>query len=107
MVARRVYFRLKRKSSFYLEFVVVFVICAFVFDKLVIQKRYFRRKTVIVQNDLLDYNEDGFRPDWPFQVTKHYDMDDLRTYTPKQKIIARSDAPGERGYKKFISTFEF
>lgn len=97
VVNRRVYLRLKRKSSIYLQFVITFVICAFVFDKLIIQKRYFRRKTVITQTDLLDYNEDAFRSGWPFQITKHYDMDALKTYTPKQKIIARSDAPGERG----------
>lgn len=92
----------RRRSSFYIQFVIVFIICAFLFDKIVIEERYFHRKNIVVQNDLLDYNEDRLRTDWPFEINKHYDVRNLRTYTPKPKILAKFDLPGERGDEKFI-----
>lgn len=87
----------RRRSSFFIQFCIVFFICIFLFDRIILQSHYFIRKNVIVQTDLLDYNEDKLRSDWPFQIDKHYDVNDLQTYYPKPKIIAKADLPGERG----------
>ncbi|XP_031617135.1 polypeptide N-acetylgalactosaminyltransferase 1-like [Contarinia nasturtii] len=57
----------------------------------------FRKKKVIVQDDLLDYNEDGLRSRWPFQISKYYDANDLQPYISKRKIISSSDLPGDGG----------
>lgn len=92
----------RRRSSYYIQFIIVFIICAFLFDKIVIEERYFHRKNIVVQNDLLDYNEDGLRTGWPFEINKHYDVRDLRTYTPKPRILAKFDLPGERGDEQVI-----
>ncbi|XP_031634085.1 polypeptide N-acetylgalactosaminyltransferase 13-like [Contarinia nasturtii] len=65
----------------------------------------FWRSEIIVQSDLLDYNEDGLRPGWPFQITKNYHMYDLRKYSPKQKIISNS-RPGDEGKPIIIPILE-
>lgn len=66
------------------------------FDKCVL-KRNFQRRKIVVQKDLLNYNEDGLRPGWPFQINKHYDVTDVRSYTSKPKFISGLDWPGEKG----------
>lgn len=84
------------RSTFFLQFVVVFVTCAFIFDKVFIERPK-SRKSVLVQTDLLNYNEDGLRPTWPFKISKHYDVRTLRTYKSKPRILTQFDLPGERG----------
>lgn len=88
--------KMRHRSTFYIHFIIIFITCAFIVDKLFIDKRNFRKK-ITVQNDLLSYNEDRLRPGWPFQITKHYDVNDLRPYTSKPKILAKYDLPGEKG----------
>lgn len=63
------------------------------------KKTFQRRGEIVVQTDLLDYNEDDLRSDWPFEITKNYDIHDLRTYTSKPIIFSTNDLPGERGNK--------
>lgn len=101
MFWRRLTLRLKRQSSFYLKILIIFFIIALIFDKGVIENRLFRRGKLEVQKDLLNYNEDGLRPGWPFQITKHYDAYYLWSYTPKPKVVSTLDLPGERGDEKF------
>ncbi|XP_031617146.1 polypeptide N-acetylgalactosaminyltransferase 1-like [Contarinia nasturtii] len=103
---RRFYFKVlkwKRRSSIYLQIILVLFICMFLFDKMVLNTRFFRRKNIVVQKDLMNYNEDGLRTGWPFQINKHYDMFDLQTYTPKSRIIAKFDLPGEQGKPIILS----
>lgn len=88
--------KLRHRSTFYIHFIITFITCAFIIDKLFLEKPKFH-KNVIVQNDLLSYNEDRLRPRWPFQITKHYDVSDLRSYKSKPRILAQFDLPGERG----------
>lgn len=87
---------IRHRSTFFLHFVIIFITCAFIIDKLFIEKTKFR-KTVIVQNDLLSYNEDRFRSEWPFQISKHYDVNELRSYKSKPRILTQFDLPGEKG----------
>lgn len=94
---RRVTFKLQRRVQFYVKLFIFLAICVYVFDGLNTGNRLFRRRKIVVQKDLLNYNEDGLRPDWPFGITKHYDAYDLRTYVSKPKIISKFDLPGERG----------
>lgn len=67
------------------------------FDKMMPERSIFRRKSVVVQKDLLNYNEDGLRQGWPFKITKNYDMYDLRTYISKPVFLSSLNLPGERG----------
>lgn len=99
---RRLFFKLRRSAPFYFQLIIVLFIFVFLFDKMVFERRLFRRKSVAVQNDLLNYNEDNLRQGWPFQITKHYDINELRTYTSKPKILPRYDLPGERGEKRYL-----
>lgn len=97
--------RARRRPSFCIQFVIVFIICAFLYDRIVIENRYFQQRKVIVQNDLLDYNENGLRSQWNFQMNKHYDVSELRTYKSKPKILAKFDLPGEKGDQKLIPIY--
>ncbi|XP_055296048.1 polypeptide N-acetylgalactosaminyltransferase 1-like isoform X2 [Sitodiplosis mosellana] len=99
-IGRCLWFKMRRRSPFYIQFIVVLFICVFLYDKMVLERRHFRSKKMVIQTDLLDYNEDELRHGWPFQITKHYHMNDLRTYTSKMKIISKFDFPGERGERK-------
>lgn len=99
---RRFWFKIRRRAPFYIQFIIVLFILVILYDKMVLERKNFRRKTVIVQTDLIDYNEDTLRQGWPFQITKHYDIKNLKTYTSKPKIIPKYDLPGERGKTKSI-----
>lgn len=88
--------KMRHRSTFYIHFVIVFITGAFIIDKLFLEKTQVR-KNVVIQNDLLSYNEDGLRPRWPFKISKYYDVSTLRTYTSKPRILAQFDLPGERG----------
>ena len=88
--------KLRNRRTFFIHFIITFITCAFIVDKLFIEKPKFR-KNVIVQNDLLNYNDDQLRARWPFQITKNYDVSELRTYKSKPRILAQFDLPGERG----------
>lgn len=87
---------IRHRSTFYIYFVIVFITCVFIIDKLFIEKTKFR-KIVIVQNDLLNYNEDRLRSEWPFQISKYYDVNELRSYKSKPRILTQFDLPGEKG----------
>lgn len=97
MPCRRLSSKFRRRCASYLQFIIIFLICAFLFDQLIRYNNTHQQKKVIVQDDLLDYNEDDLRPEWPFQIDKHYDVAELHAYVPKPKIIAKVDLPGERG----------
>lgn len=99
---RQFSFKLNRRSPFYIQLIIVLLICSYLFDKFVIEKLHTRR-TIVVQTDLLNYNEDNLRKEWQFQMDKHYDMHDLQTYVQKPKILAKFDLPGERGDEHFLS----
>lgn len=87
----------RRLLSFILRLLVLLIICYVFYDK-IIRKHHWQRRTVIVQDDLLDYNEDDLRSGpWPFQIDKHYDVHETQPYVSKRKIIATEDQPGERG----------
>lgn len=94
---RRISLKLQRRGGFWVKFFICLAIFVFLFDVLFSKNSPFRRRKIVVQKDLLDYNEDDLRPDWPFQITKNYDLYDLRHYTSKPKIIAKYELPGERG----------
>ncbi|XP_055296045.1 polypeptide N-acetylgalactosaminyltransferase 5-like isoform X2 [Sitodiplosis mosellana] len=99
-LTRQTGLKIQRKRSFpmkFIKFIIVSLILVCLFNKMFSLKKLFRRRTFVVQKDLLDYNEDSLRTGWPFQITKHYDMYDLRTYTPKPKVISTQNLPGERG----------
>lgn len=103
---RRFWFKMKRHAPFYIQFIIVLFIIVFLYDKMVLERKNFRRRrSVVVQQDLLDYNDvdSTLRQGWQFKITKHYDINDLRTYTSKPKIIPKYDLPGERGETKSIS----
>lgn len=93
--------KMRHRSTFYIHFVIIFITCAFIVDKLFLERTNFHKK-VVVQNDLLNYNEDGLRSRWPFQIEKHYDVRDLRSYKSKPRILAHFDLPGERGEFKWF-----
>lgn len=97
---RRFQLKFRHKVPLYLKLIVGLFIFVYFIEKFVIKNHLFRYRKTIIQNDLLDYNEDGLRPDWPFEITKHYDAYDLRTYASKPKIVARLGLPGERGAEK-------
>ena len=102
MLARRLYIKFKRQSSFYLKCVIAIFIVVILFDKLIIENGFFRlfRQTLVIQDDLINYNEDDLRNEWPFQITKHYDARDLRSYKSKPRIfpnVKTADLPGEGG----------
>lgn len=101
---RRLSSKFQRRCAPYLQFIIIFFICGFLFDQLIRHNNTnnIRRKKVNVQKDLLDYNEDDLRPEWPFQIDKHYDVAEVYTYTQKQKVIAKVDLPGERGKKRSV-----
>lgn len=86
----------------YIKYIVIFCICAVLFQKFILERRYFRRKNSVIHQELLDYNEDDLRKDWPFKINKHYVIDDLREYVRKPKIIANRALPGERGWKNIF-----
>lgn len=101
---RRLKSKYRRKIPVYAKIVVALSICVFFIDKIVIEHQLFRPRETLEQNDLLDYHEDGLRPDWPFKISKNYDVYELRPYVSKPKIIARSVLPGERGVCKHIKS---
>lgn len=94
---RYLWFKMRRRCPFYMKFIVVLFICVFLYDKMVLERRHIRSKRVHIHTDLLNYNEDRLRPEWPFRITKHYHTNDLRSYTPKVRIMPNFDLPGERG----------
>lgn len=94
--------KMRHRSTFFIHFVIVFITCAFIIDKLFLEKPIVR-KNVVVQNDLLLYNDDGLRPRWPFQISRYYDVSTLRTYKSKPRILAQFDLPGERGEFESLS----
>lgn len=93
---RRLGLKLRYQIPFYIKFLVVLFVSVFLFDKIVLENRYHRRK-IHIHNDLRKYNEDGLRPHWPFQTNKHYDVNDLRSYNSKAKFNSGLDSPGEAG----------
>lgn len=100
----RIFFRINKmrhRSTFYIHFVITLITCAFIIDKLFIDKRNFR-KNFPVQNDLLNYNDDQLRARWPFKMSRYYDVHDLRTYKSKPRILAQYDLPGELGEFKSL-----
>lgn len=80
-----------------LQIILVLVVLKILYDSLFIGKFTFWRRKFIVQNDLLDYNDDGLRTGWPFQITKHYHMYDVQPYSSKRKIISSLNLPGDEG----------
>lgn len=97
------FFSLKLQLA--IQLLVFFIICYVFYDQL-IRKHYHRwqRGPLMVQEDLLDYNEDKLRSGpWPFQIVKHYYVHDLRSYVSKQRIIATEDQPGENGAPVILS----
>lgn len=100
----RFFIKFPRRNSFYIQFVVVFIIFLYTFDRIFIDRKRYQRN-IIVQNDLLDYNEDGLRQGWPFKINKHYDVTELRTYTSKPKVLPKASLPGERGDEIHRFTF--
>lgn len=97
---RSLHFKLKRQTSYYFKWAVVVFITVTVFEKLIIENGVFRRRSHIVQNDLIKYNEDNLKTVWPFKITKNYDARDLRSYTPKPRIVPTlktAELPGEGG----------
>lgn len=104
MLARSLQTKLKWQSLFYLKWAVVVFIVVIIFDKLIIENGPFRRGTFIMQDDLIDYNDDNLRNEWPLHLTKYYDVRDLRTYTSKPRIVPTvhtAELPGEGGLSKF------
>lgn len=106
MFVRGLHIKFKRQSSYYLKCAIAIFIGLIVLEKLIIENGLFRRRTFfIIQDDLINYNEDDLRKEWPFQITKHYDMRDLRSYTPRLKIVPNvntADLPGEGGFIYFL-----
>lgn len=104
-LTRQTGLKVQRNRPFFtklLKLIVVLFILAILFGNMFSVKKLFRRRKFTVQKDLLDYNEDGLRPGWPFQITKNYDMYDLQSYTKKPKVVSREKLPGERGDKKWL-----
>lgn len=102
-LTRQTGLKIQRNRTFFPRFlkviIVLFILLVF-FGKMFSVKNLFRRRKFTVQKDLLDYNDDGLRTGWPFQITKHYDMYDLRSYESKPRIISTEKSAGERGDKK-------
>lgn len=100
MFLRGFHIKLKRQTSYYFKWAVAAFIVLTVFEKLVIENGLFQRRTHIIQNDLLNYNEDNLRNMWPFKITKNYDARDLRSYTSKPRVVPTlktAELPGEGG----------
>lgn len=93
----------RKARKFYIHFVIAFITCAFIIDKLFIDERNFR-KNIPVQNYLLNYNDDQLRTRWPFKISRYYNVNDLRTYKSKPRILAQFDLPGELGEFKSLDT---
>lgn len=100
---RRFKLKYRRKIPIYAKLIVILFIFVYLIEKFVIDNSLFRHRRTVIQNNLLDYNEDDLRPDWPFKISKHYDPYDLRTYVSKSKIIVKSDLPGEMGTPVILS----
>lgn len=99
MLMRGFHIKLNRQTSYYFKCAAVIFIFVAAFEKLIVEN-VFRRRTFIVQKDLINYNEDGLHSMWPFKITKNYDARDLRSYTSKPRIIPTvktAELPGEGG----------
>lgn len=97
---RRLTKKFRRQIGNRVKYIVIFFICVILFKKLILERRYFGRKSAVIRQELLDYNEDDLRKDWPFKINKHYDMNELREYVQKPRILAKAAFPGERGDDK-------
>lgn len=90
--------KLRIRLPFVLRFLIVFLVCYIFYDIIILKYYYWPRRPVTVQKDLLDYNEDNLHlGQWPFQIDKHYDVSELRSYASKRPILATADLPGEKG----------
>lgn len=101
MFVRGLHLKFKRQSPYFFKWALAIFLLFIVFDKLIIGNGFFRRQSIVVQNDLINYNEDDLRTEWPFQISKHYDARDLRSYTVKHRISPTAnsvDLPGEGGF---------
>lgn len=96
--------KFQRKNIFYV--VISLFILKIVYNQLFTEDHKnsneytFWRRKVIIQNDLLDYKEDGLRSGWPFKITKQY-LYDLQPYTSKSKIVS-TGLPGDEGDRNDI-----
>lgn len=98
---RRLHRKSKRQIVYYFKWFIAIFIVIIVIKKIFIEDELFRRRTFVIQNDLLNYNEDDLRTEWPFEIAKFYDARDLRTYTKKLKItpnVYTAGLPGEGGF---------
>lgn len=95
----------QRRLPIILQLIAILIICYVLYDQLIVKHyHYWLHRPVIVQKDLLNYNEDELRSGhWPFQIDKHYDVREIRSYVSKQKIIATADEPGEKGTPVILS----